>query len=105
MVYILKDLLVSVLMSEEKGVTPALGRPTTCIFDFPRRGEPPTMVGLLEALKAQLERALSDLDWEEESIGEQLQPRTLEQIEMLQSNFDRAQDELNRLRTEIANET
>ncbi len=105
MVYILKDLLVSVLVDDEKGVVPAGVHPTTCLFNFPPPGEPATVALLLEALKGKLESALLEIDREEEMIDEQLRPRTLAQIEMLQTKFDRAQVELNRLRTEILKET
>lgn len=105
MVYILKDLLVSVLVNDEKGVAPAGLHPTTCLFNFPPPGEPATMKLLLEALKGKLESALLEIDREEEMLDERLQPRTLAQIEILQKKFDRAQVELNRLRTEITKET
>lgn len=105
MVFIVKDLLVSVLVSDdEENAKPAMGHPTTCLFNFPRPGEPATMAGLLEALKAQLERALSEIDREEQMVGERLQPRTLEQIDMLATNLDQAREELERLRTELGNE-
>lgn len=98
-----RDLLVSVIKPDKEGVEMAGG--PSCFFQFSRGEVPANRALLLGALKDQLESALSEIDREEDTIDEQLQPRTLAQIEMLQVNFDRAQVELNRLRTEILKES
>lgn len=99
--FLIKDLLVSVLRSDEDGVGRVEPEHTSCILSFGTGEVPTSMTLLLAALKGQLENALNEIDREEKATGEQLLPNTLAQIEMLQTNFDQAQIELNRLRTEI----
>lgn len=98
-----KDLLVSVIRSDEESARAAGG--PSCFFQFSPGEVPANLSLLLGALKDQVASALQEIDREGEPGGQQLQPHTLAQIEMLQSNFDRAQAELNRLRAEILNET
>lgn len=104
MVYIVKDLMVSVLVTDESEVAMAGAHPTTC-FVIPPGRHPERMERLLETLKGRLESALREIDREEETLGEHLRPRTLAEVESLQQKFHRAQAELNRLRTEILKET
>jgi hypothetical protein len=104
MVFIVKDLLVSVLVSDEREVATAGIHPTTCFLIPPGR-DLESIERSLETLKRRLLSALREIDREEQTIGEHLRPRTLEEIDKLQQKFDQAQAELDRLRAEIPKET
>jgi hypothetical protein len=94
-VFLVKDLLVSVLRPDE-GIEP---HNTIC---FIPQGEAPASKATLLALKGNVERVLAEIDREEKMIGEELRPQTLAEVEMLQTAFHEAQDELKRLRAELS---
>jgi hypothetical protein len=88
MVFIIKDLLVSVVRPDE-GCKP---HNTVC---FVPQGQSPVSKATLLALKDSVERAIAEIDCGEKTPSEELIPHTLAEVEMLQINFDEAQIELN----------
>lgn len=55
----------------------------------------------LPKLKAQLQRALKQVEAREQAVAKKLQPRTVEQIEMLETKLREALDELARQKKEL----
>lgn len=96
MVFIVKDLLVSVLR-------PGDGSKCHNTICFIPEGEPPVSKASLLALKSNVERVLAEIDSGEKTPDEELLPRTLAEVEMLEKDFHHAHVELNRIKTEILN--
>jgi hypothetical protein len=55
----------------------------------------------LPKLKAQLQRALKQVEAREQAVAKKLQPQTVEQIEMLEAKLREALDELARQKKEL----
>jgi DNA anti-recombination protein RmuC len=71
---------------------------TTCVA----LGEDPVVVSQqLAILKAQLKAALADVESQERIVNESLEPQTVEQVEELERELEKALDELARRRDEL----
>jgi hypothetical protein len=55
----------------------------------------------LPKLKAQLQRALKQVEAQEEAVAKKMQPRTVEQIELLEAKLREALEELARQKKEL----
>ena len=55
----------------------------------------------LPKLKAQLQRALKQVEAKEEAVAKRMQPRTAEEIEMLEAKLREALEELARQKKEL----
>ncbi|MBV8354491.1 MAG: hypothetical protein JO101_04165 [Candidatus Eremiobacteraeota bacterium] len=102
MVFLVKDLLVSVLCSDEEGVDAASLEPiaagTTVIWVPPFKAPPKKK---LRALKDYLRKVIDEIDREGEAFWDKLQPDTLEEVKTLQTQFDKAQAKLTQLRKKL----
>jgi peptidoglycan hydrolase CwlO-like protein len=64
-------------------------------------GDPAVAAQQLSIMKAELKRALEEVEHHEQSLSEKLQPQTVDQVEELQGKLREALEELDRRKAEL----